>query len=144
MSEKNTGSFIGGMLLGTAIGTIAGLLIAPRTGKETRQILKKSAEALPELAEDISTSVQLQADRLSETALRNWDGTLARLKEALAAGLEASVRERQVLERKETTPVSDRRSSRDIEELYSNSYASGVKVANPDLTTIETLEETEN
>lgn len=89
--------FIGGLLVGSAIGAVTGLLMAPRTGKETRQILKKSADALPELAEDLSTSVQLQADRLSETALRNWDETLVRLKEAIAAGLEATQRERQTL-----------------------------------------------
>ncbi len=91
MSKTNkAGTFIGGMLVGSALGTIIGLLIAPRTGRETRQILKKSADALPELAEDLSTSVQLQADRLSESALRNWEGTLTRLKEAIAAGIEAS------------------------------------------------------
>ncbi|MCU0515964.1 MAG: YtxH domain-containing protein [Oscillatoria sp. Prado101] len=97
MSNNRSGLFIGGMLLGTAIGTITGLLIAPRTGRETRKILKKSADALPELAEDLSTSVQLQADRLSEAALRNWDETLDRLREAIAAGLEASSRERKAL-----------------------------------------------
>jgi gas vesicle protein len=93
MSKKSAGSFISGLLLGGAIGTITGLLIAPRTGRDTRQLLKKSADALPELAEDLSTSVQLQADRLSESALRSWDGTLARLREAIAAGIEASQRE---------------------------------------------------
>lgn len=105
MSENRSGSsglFIGGLLLGAAIGTVTGLLIAPRSGRETRQFLKKSADALPELAEDLSTSVQLQADRLSETALRNWDGTLARLRESIAAGLEASQRERQELHATET------------------------------------------
>src|SRR4028118_931525 len=101
MSNNRTGSFIGGLFLGTAIGTLTGLLIAPRTGRETRQLLKKSADALPELAEDLSSSVQLHADRLSESALRNWDGTLARLKESIAAGVEASQRERQ-----EPFPVS--------------------------------------
>jgi gas vesicle protein len=91
MSKKNSGgAFIAGMVVGSTLGTIVGLLIAPRTGRETRQILKKSVDALPELAEDLSTSVQLQADRLSESALRNWTETLARLKEAIAAGLEAS------------------------------------------------------
>lgn len=85
-----TGSFITGVLLGGAIGTLTGLLVAPRTGRETRQILRKSADALPELAEDLSTTVQMQADRFSETALRNWDGTLERLREAIAAGIEAS------------------------------------------------------
>ena len=97
MSNKRSGLFIGGLLVGSAIGAVTGLLMAPRTGKETRQILKKSADALPELAEDLSTSVQLQADRLSETAIRNWDETLIRLKEAIAAGLEATQRERQTL-----------------------------------------------
>ncbi len=85
-----TGSFITGVLLGSAIGAITGLLVAPRTGRETRQILKKSADALPEIAEDLGTTVQLQADRFSETALRNWDDTLDRLRDAIAAGIEAS------------------------------------------------------
>jgi gas vesicle protein len=97
MSKDRTGAFIGGMLFGTAIGLVGGLLWAPRTGKETRQILKKSADALPELVEDLSTSIQLQTDRLSESAARNWEGTLERLKQAIAAGVEASQKERQSL-----------------------------------------------
>ena len=90
MSNKNSGQFVGGLLFGTAIGTVVGLLIAPRSGKETRKFLKKSADALPELAEDLSSSVQLQADRLSGSALHNWEGTLIRLKQAIVAGVEAS------------------------------------------------------
>lgn len=97
MSKDRTGVFIGGMLLGTAVGLVSGLLWAPKTGKETRQILKKSAQALPELVEDLSTSIQLQTDRLSESAARNWQGTLERLKQAIAAGVEASQQERQSL-----------------------------------------------
>ena len=92
---------MGGLLLGATVGTIAGILMAPRTGRETRQFLKKSADALPELAEDLSTSVQLQADRLSETAIKNWDSTLGRLKEAIAAGLEATQREQELLDEAE-------------------------------------------
>ncbi|GAC1466325.1 MAG: YtxH domain-containing protein [Chamaesiphon sp.] len=102
MSKTSAGSFVGGLLLGTVIGTVTGLLIAPRKGHETRQLLKKSAEALPELAEDVSTSVQLQADRVSESALRKWDRTLTRLQEAIAAGIEASQRERQTLKHSNT------------------------------------------
>lgn len=111
MSENRTGAFVGGIVLGAAIGAVTGLLVAPRPGRETRQILKKSADALPELAEDLSTSVQLQADRLSESALRRWEGTLIRLREAIAAGQEATQREAQVLEQAErqanNSPVSD-------------------------------------
>lgn len=93
MADKQSGGFWGGLVLGTAIGAVTGLLLAPRTGRETRKILKKSADALPELVEDLSTSVHLQADRLSETALANWEQTLTRLKAAIAAGQAASLRE---------------------------------------------------
>lgn len=111
MSKKSAGSFIGGLLLGGAIGTITGLLIAPRTGRDTRQLLRKSADALPELAEDLSTSVQLQADRLSESALRSWDGTLARLREAIAAGIEASQRESLELKQSKAEVATESRPS---------------------------------
>jgi gas vesicle protein len=106
MSDKQSGGFVGGVLLGATLGAVAGLLMAPRTGRETRQILKKSADALPELVEDLSTTVYLQADRLSETALHNWEQTLQRLKVAIAAGQEASRQEYETLTESSTTFVS--------------------------------------
>lgn len=135
MSENRSGSFIVGMLLGAAAGTITGLLVAPRAGRETRKLLKKSADALPELAEDLSTTVQIQADRLSDSALRNWDETLLRLKEAIAAGIEASQRDRQILKRTDAAASDD--------ELYSHSYASGMVAATADDQATETMSETE-
>lgn len=114
MSNKSAGSFIGGLLLGSAIGTVTGLLIAPRTGRDTRRLLKKSADALPELAEDLSTTLQLQADRFSESALRNWDGTLTRLREAIAAGIEASGKVN--LELQESEPEVTSKSTSSISE----------------------------
>jgi gas vesicle protein len=98
MSNRRSGLFVGGLLLGAAVGTVAGWLSAPRAGRETRKLLKKSADALPELAEDLSTSLQLQADRLSVSALHQWDDTLDRLREALNAGVEAAVVQRQTLQ----------------------------------------------
>jgi gas vesicle protein len=91
MSKKNnTGALFVGIVVGGLVGTVTGLLLAPRTGRETRRILKKSADALPELVEDLATSLQLQTDNLSESAQRNWQGTLDRLRDAIAAGVEAS------------------------------------------------------
>ncbi|MCC5622383.1 YtxH domain-containing protein [Nostoc sp. CHAB 5715] len=106
MSNNRSGVFFGGLMLGATIGALTGLLVAPRTGRETRKILKKSANAIPELAEDLSTSVQIHADRLSASALQNWDETLDRLREAIAAGVDASQRESQVLKR-QTSEDSD-------------------------------------
>jgi len=108
MSENRsgaTGAFVVGVLLGAATGVITGLLMAPRSGRETRQLLKKSADALPELAEDLSSSMQLQAGRLSGQAAQNWDGTLTRLKQAIAVGVEASQRARAQSETAEAAPT---------------------------------------
>lgn len=104
MSNNRSGTFLGGLMVGAALGTLTSLLVAPKSGRETRHLLKKSADALPELAEDLSTSLQLQADRLSESALRSWDGTLVRLREAIAAGVEASHQQRQSLKQ---SPAED-------------------------------------
>lgn len=107
MSNKRSGSFIGGLMLGATIGAFTGLLMAPRTGRETRKLLKKSADALPDLAEDLSTSVQIQADRLSESAIRSWDETLERLREAIFAGIDASMQEHQALKHQKSQDNSN-------------------------------------
>jgi gas vesicle protein len=91
--NKGSGGLWVGIMVGGLMGTVAGLLLAPRSGQETRRILKKSTDALPELVEDLSTTLQLQSHQLSETAQRNWQETLNRLQAAIAAGVEASQNE---------------------------------------------------
>ena len=88
--QDGAGTFITGLAIGGALGTIIGLLIAPRTGKETRKVLEKSADALPKLAEDLATTLKLQSSRLSAETIQNWEETLERLQQAIAAGQEAS------------------------------------------------------
>jgi gas vesicle protein len=90
MADKNRGALIGGMLIGAAIGTMAGLLAAPRKGRDTRRILNKTVSAVPQMAEDIASSVQLQADRLSAATGDRWHDTLDRLSTAISAGIVAS------------------------------------------------------
>ncbi|NEP77573.1 MAG: YtxH domain-containing protein [Okeania sp. SIO3C4] len=97
MSNKKSGLFIGGLLLGSTIGTLTGLLIAPRTGKKTQQLVKKSASAIPQVLTDLSTSIKFQTGRFSGSASNSWVETLDRLKQAIAAGLEASQKEREIL-----------------------------------------------
>jgi gas vesicle protein len=106
VSDNQSGRFLGGLVVGAAMGAVAGLLMAPRTGRETRHILKKSADALPELVEDLSSTVYLQADRLSETALVNWEHTLTRLREAIAAGQAATRQEYEQLSKAPTATTN--------------------------------------
>lgn len=88
--SNGAGKFFGGVIVGTVIGAAVGVLFAPRSGKETRQVLKRSAKELPKLAEEVSANVQYQADRLTVQAQRTLDEALIRLQEAIATGQEAS------------------------------------------------------
>lgn len=90
MADKNNGKFISGMLIGAAIGAAAGLLAAPRKGRDTRKILNKTVSAVPQIAEDIASSVQFQADKLSAATGDRWHDTLDRLTTAISAGIVAS------------------------------------------------------
>ncbi|MDX2271829.1 MAG: YtxH domain-containing protein [Cyanobacteriota bacterium] len=98
MADNRTGAFIGGLLLGTAIGTAVGLLLAPRSGRETRRFLRKSAEALPEVAEDVTSNLQIQTEKLLDSAQKSLDETLVRLQEAIATGKEAMLQKRRELD----------------------------------------------
>ncbi|WP_295618340.1 YtxH domain-containing protein [Chamaesiphon sp. GL140_3_metabinner_50] len=90
MADKNRGTFLSGIFIGTTLGTITGLLLASRQGRDTRKVLGKTIAAVPQMAEDISSSVILQADKLSAAAGDRWHDTLDRLTTAISAGIVAS------------------------------------------------------
>jgi gas vesicle protein len=99
MAGNRAGAFLGGVIVGTAIGTAIGLLVAPRSGRDTRRLLRKSAAALPEVAEDLSTSVKYQTEKILESAQHSLDDTLERLQEAIAMGKETMQQKQQELQR---------------------------------------------
>lgn len=47
-NEDSTPGFAIGFVLGATIGLVAALLLAPRSGKETRDMLKDKASDVPE------------------------------------------------------------------------------------------------
>ncbi|NET48058.1 MAG: YtxH domain-containing protein [Merismopedia sp. SIO2A8] len=110
-SDKATGAFIGGMLVGVAMGAIAGLLSAPQNGQTTRKRIKDSADALPDLVDDVSTTVQFYAEQLTESSLNRWDQTLLRVRNAITTGLIVSEQERQRIarSRRKKQPTSPER-----------------------------------
>jgi len=52
--SKNNGKFVIGALVGAALGAAAGLLFAPRSGKETRKIVGKKAKEYAEKGKDLA------------------------------------------------------------------------------------------
>ena len=54
MSDKESGSFAIGFLLGAIAGVAIGFLYAPKAGKETRAMLKEKADEVKEKAEEVT------------------------------------------------------------------------------------------
>ncbi len=57
--ERNDGNgLLAGLLVGTAIGIGLGLLYAPRTGADTRDMLRKRADEMKVRAETLGNSMR--------------------------------------------------------------------------------------
>jgi gas vesicle protein len=91
--SNHQGGTFAGFFLGAALGSLGALLLAPRSGRETRQQLSRALQDLAQITESLTVDVQSQAERLSDQALQQWEDTLNRLREAIAAGIEASQEE---------------------------------------------------
>ncbi len=58
MANGNGGSFISGFLIGGLVGAIVGILLAPKSGSETRADLLEQSEALRLRGEELAARVR--------------------------------------------------------------------------------------
>ncbi len=58
----SAGKFIAGFIVGGAIGAIAGILLAPKSGEETRQMLSDSAKDMIKKADETAKQIQSKAE----------------------------------------------------------------------------------
>lgn len=114
MAGKGSGTFLGGVLLGGAIGAIAGMWIDPRTTRRVRRTVRETVDQLPELAHQVgdttlklSDQVRRRVINLSQDLQDDWQGTSDRMRDAAAAGWDAS--------RREYRAVIDRHADRDFD-----------------------------
>lgn len=83
MASQKTGAFVGGALLGAALGGVITLLLAPRWGKEIRTLIKRSVDTIPEAAGVPQSDARLQVDRLVRSAQQSLDEMIHKLNEAI-------------------------------------------------------------
>ena len=58
----SAGKFIAGFIVGGAIGAIAGILLAPKSGEETRKMLVDQAKDVARRADETAKQIQAKAD----------------------------------------------------------------------------------
>lgn len=59
---SSTSKFLAGFLIGGAVGALAGILLAPKSGAETREILKNSTVDALKKADETVKEIQAKAD----------------------------------------------------------------------------------
>lgn len=85
MSEDNGGSKIAVFLAGMGIGAVVALLLAPRSGKQTRDYLTQRAEEGRDFVKSKGDEIRKQA----EDAVEKGRDLVSKQKDMLSAALEA-------------------------------------------------------
>jgi gas vesicle protein len=94
MADNQEGSnlltFAGGILLGSAIGTVVGLFLAPKSGNEIRHQLSENMydaqNKTKQLLDDTKTSLSQSVDKAS----KNLETTVQKVTDAFNAGRKAA------------------------------------------------------
>lgn len=81
--------FVKGLLVGGLSGAVLAILYAPRSGKDTRQEIRDSAEELLEKAKCRYEEAYRKIEKLADCEKESIIGKKERLKKAFEAGVEA-------------------------------------------------------
>ena len=73
------GKFITGFVIGGAVGAIAGLLLAPQSGEETREILSESAKDACNRTKNAVHEIQHKADDVVEEIQKKGEEILGKI-----------------------------------------------------------------
>lgn len=83
MSEKDeSGSLLVGFIIGGVVGVVAGLLLAPKPGAETRADLADYGEVVRERAEEVAARVSQRMGPTVESVREAVDPVLDRVAKA--------------------------------------------------------------
>ncbi len=93
MSE-NSGSRISYFLVGLGVGALLGILFAPKSGEETRELLNEKAEEGRAYAQKKARELRERADELLERSKQVVDRQKEQITAAVEAGKEAYQREK--------------------------------------------------
>jgi gas vesicle protein len=88
MSERNGNGFLW-FLFGVGIGTAVGLLYAPHSGSETREILMAKAEEGRDFVKKRARDAREQAEQLAQRGKQAYASQKEQIRSAVEAGRQA-------------------------------------------------------
>jgi len=87
--RSDAAGYLGWFLFGAALGAAAALLAAPKTGRETRELLAERGGEWAKRAQDLASDVQGNAGEWMDKSRELFEEQTQRLMSALEAGREA-------------------------------------------------------
>ena len=85
----NAAGYLGWFFFGTALGAAAALLLAPRTGQETRELLTQQGGEVAKKAQEFATDAQGRAGEWLDKSRELFEEQTQRLLSAFEAGKDA-------------------------------------------------------
>ena len=75
----SVGKFLAGFIVGGAVGAIAGLLLAPQSGEETREMIAKTSSDLYDKTEDSLKEIKEKAEVVVEDLQKKGDELVSKI-----------------------------------------------------------------
>ena len=74
-NKKNTGAFMAGTILGGLVGAGVALLYAPKSGEDTRMVIKEKSIELKDKAMETSDDLMHKAEEMANTTMKKIEET---------------------------------------------------------------------
>ena len=75
----SAGKFIAGFVVGGVVGALAGILLAPRSGEETREMIKDSSQKAYDKAQCAVKEIQQKAENISNEMTKKGEELISKI-----------------------------------------------------------------
>ncbi|OGI01731.1 MAG: hypothetical protein A2Y25_06610 [Candidatus Melainabacteria bacterium GWF2_37_15] len=84
----SVGKFLSGLIVGTAVGGVIGILLAPQSGEETREFISEKSEEMYKNTEDSLKELQGKANDVIEDIQKKGDELLVKIQDLIKEKME--------------------------------------------------------
>lgn len=85
-------NFLAGLGVGALVGAVAALLLAPQSGKDTREDIRAATDDLRVKADKVISDLSISSDELVKKSKEILESTKSKVQQAIETGKQAVVR----------------------------------------------------